>query len=145
MFFQRIKLILVFLAYTAFGTYLIFTASQEMFHGNVLDYIKFKQTIINKKISTVYLLDNKSWFFEWRGPRRSRIRRDIQWESLIESKKDLEDFCKEHNIRLIINPSVFDIYVGKISSFMRFLIGIFFLIAGIMCFVSLIYPKNMKS
>jgi hypothetical protein len=109
----QVRQILGLLIASAMGAYFIFDA----LHPNYLDYSKFEELIIRKKISRVYLLDNKAWFFETTRP--YRYSKTIEWVTDVKDKDEFVNFLKLNNINLIINPSFIRIHRNLIWGFVR--------------------------
>lgn len=141
MLFERIKLVIISLAFTFYGGILIFRTMPKIFYNSLLEYSRFKEIAINKNVSSVYLLGNKSWLFE-RVLRRTRFGTRYynarMWETIIEDKNDFEHFCEEHGIQIITNPSFRDTYSYLIINTIELLSGMMVLIFGIVKLISLI-------
>jgi len=132
----RLKVIITVLASIALAFYScheIYQGAKGLFYHNILDYNEFKEAIINKKILSASILDNKAWFLE-RVPystRFSRHYRSIPWEVIVTDKTDFSYFLNEHNISLITEPSFLNIYGSQLSSFAELIFGIILLVGSL--------------
>lgn len=121
--FERIKSILGFLFFFVFSCYLIWRGGDSLFVGHVIDYAKFKEFVINKKIKKVYLANKKAWFFEYF--RRGRGVTTKQWETFIndDEQSDLLNFLKPNYIQVITNPSFINTYWERFGGLLWILFG----------------------
>src|ERR1700733_4797333 len=97
---KNIKSIITSLILLVLSCYLIWGGYSSLFVGNVVEYTKFKEFVLNKKIKRVYIANNKARFFEYFriGPKT----RSKQCETFIEreQKSNLLNFLEENNIQL---------------------------------------------